>query len=70
MPKRLLPALLTVLLVSVGCSAQSGNSGSADKLTVVTALYPLEFIATEVVGDHAQVTNLAVPGAEPHDLAL
>ncbi len=37
---------------------------------MVTALYPLEFIAREVVGDHAQVRNLAVPGAEPHDLAL
>jgi zinc transport system substrate-binding protein len=69
-PLRLLPVLLTVLLATYGCSVLPEDSNLSGKPEVVTSLYPLEFIATEVVGDHAEVSNLAVPGAEPHDLAL
>ena len=34
------------------------------------AFYPLQFVAERVGGDRVQVTNLARPGAEPHDLEL
>jgi zinc transport system substrate-binding protein len=37
---------------------------------VVTALYPLAFVAERVGGDDITVTNLAAPGVEPHDLEL
>jgi len=36
----------------------------------VTAFYPLQFVAQRVAGDHATVTNLTQPGAEPHDVEL
>ena len=32
--------------------------------------YPLQFLAERVGGDRVRVTNLAKPGAEPHDLEL
>ena len=37
---------------------------------MVAAFYPLQFVAEQVGGDHVTVTNLAKPGAEPHDLEL
>jgi zinc transport system substrate-binding protein len=51
-----------------GCSPDpaAGNSDVA----VVTAFYPLQFVAERVGGDRVAVTNLAKPGAEPHDLEL
>jgi len=37
---------------------------------VVAALYPLQYVAERVVGEHAEVQNLTSPGVEPHDLEL
>jgi zinc transport system substrate-binding protein len=36
----------------------------------VAAFYPLQFVTEQVGGAHVAVTNLAKPGAEPHDLEL
>jgi zinc transport system substrate-binding protein len=55
----LLPAL-------AGC----GVGSSSGKPEVVASFYPLAYVAERIVGDHADVTNLTQPGAEPHDLAL
>lgn len=43
---------------------------SADTVTVVAAFYPLQLLAQRVGGDAVSVTNLAKPGAEPHDMEL
>lgn len=43
---------------------------SGRQLSVVTAFYPLEFVASEVAGDRANVINLTPPAADPHDLEL
>ena len=64
------------LLVAGGCGgatpAGSGADpgGEGDRLTVVTAFYPFQFVAERVAGDRATVTSLTSPGAEPHDLEL
>ncbi len=39
-------------------------------LTVVTAVYPLQFVAERVAGDLATITPLVSPGVEPHDVEL
>jgi len=39
-------------------------------LSVVVGFYPLQFVAEQVGGDRVHVTDLAQPGAEPHDLEL
>jgi zinc transport system substrate-binding protein len=62
------------LIAAAGCAA-AGPAKSVDgeqrgRLTVVAAFYPLQFVAQRVAGDHAEVTSLTQPGAEPHDLEL
>jgi zinc transport system substrate-binding protein len=55
--------------VLAGC----GGLGADDEglgPRVVTSFYPLQYVAERVAGEHAQVSNLTTPGAEPHDLEL
>ncbi len=60
---------LTVLLASlVACSGGSGRSDG--RLRVAAAFYPLQWLTEQVGGDQVEVTSLAKPGAEPHDLEL
>jgi zinc transport system substrate-binding protein len=66
-------ACLLLLAATTGCiSAVSARSARTEqgKLAVVTAFYPLQFIAQRLAGDNATVANLTKPGAEPHDLEL
>jgi zinc transport system substrate-binding protein len=61
------------LLLAAACGQPGGaGEGSAQpgRPSIVTAFYPFQFIAERVAGDHASVTNLTAPGAEPHDLEL
>lgn len=60
------------LLLAAACSGPAGQSSSAQpgQLTVVTAFYPLQFVAERVAGQHAAVESLTSPGAEPHDVEL
>jgi zinc transport system substrate-binding protein len=54
-----------------GVAACSGDGAAGEgKINVVTGFYPLQFVAERVGGDAVSVTNLAKPGAEPHDLEL
>jgi zinc transport system substrate-binding protein len=67
-------ACLLPLTMAAGCTA-AGPANSVDtkqpgRLTIVAAFYPLQFVAQRVAGNHAEVSNLTQPGAEPHDLEL
>ncbi len=54
-----------------GAGGQAGVGGSGSRgLTVVTAMYPVEYLVSRVAGEHADVVNLAETGADPHDLEL
>jgi len=69
-------AALTLPFFLAGCSlfvqpgANDGTAGSDgapnDKPQIVTSIYPLNFVATEVAGGHAQVSSLVPPGADAH----
>jgi zinc transport system substrate-binding protein len=59
-----------VLLVAAPLLAGCGGSAGGTGTQVVAAFYPLEYVAQRVAGDHAEVSSLATPGAEPHDLEL
>ncbi len=76
-PPRSHARLVTVLTAGLGVLATSacGSSdeqpeGSPEETTIVVGFYPLEFIATRVAGDLANVETLTAPGAEPHDVEL
>ncbi|BFU46360.1 metal ABC transporter substrate-binding protein [Krasilnikovia sp. MM14-A1004] len=67
---RLLLAAVAVVALgaATGCTARAG--GAADEaLRVVTAFYPLQFLAQRIA-DAPAVGNLTKPGAEPHDVEL
>lgn len=66
----MIPLLLTAAtaLLLAGCGKGGDNTQAADgKLSVVTTFYPLYFMAMEIGGDDAKVTNLIPAGVEPHD---
>lgn len=60
-------ALAVLPLAACGDDAPAAQDGP---VTVVAGFYPLELLARRVGGSRVQVTSLAQPGAEPHDLEL
>lgn len=67
--------VLGVALAAVLTGAALGGCGSdpgagSGKVAVVTAFYPLQFLAQQVGGNQVSVSNLTSPGQEPHDLEL
>jgi zinc transport system substrate-binding protein len=64
----LLAASAATALLVAGCGTDSAGDGG--RLQIVAGFYPLQWTATRVGGDLVQVTSLAPPGAEPHDLEL
>jgi zinc transport system substrate-binding protein len=63
---RLLAATPLLLALLAGC----GSDDDSDGLTVVASFYPLQYVTQQVAGDHADVSSLTGPGAEPHDAEL
>jgi len=65
------PVALTLGLALLGgCGGASEGAQPEDRPSVVTSIYPLQFVAERVVGDHATVVDLTHPGQEPHDIEL
>jgi zinc transport system substrate-binding protein len=64
--------LCTALALGLaGCTTASGGSGGGDdRVDVVAAFYPFQFLAERVGGPDARVSSLTAPGAEPHDVEL
>ncbi|MDO3701943.1 metal ABC transporter substrate-binding protein [Micromonospora sp. C28SCA-DRY-2] len=67
-------ATATAALLALGGVAACSDDGAAgadpQRVDVVAAFYPLQFVAERVGGDAVTVSNLVKPGAEPHDLEL
>ncbi|PID97701.1 MAG: zinc ABC transporter substrate-binding protein, partial [Actinomycetales bacterium] len=61
-----------VALALSGCAGGETTSpaGTEEKLNVVVAFYPLQYLAETIGSDAVQVINLTTPGTEPHDLEL
>ncbi|MBB5495675.1 metal ABC transporter substrate-binding protein [Nocardiopsis metallicus] len=64
------------LMIAAGCGTDEEVTDDAAAppaeaaLTLVTGVYPLEWLAQEIGGDSVAVVQLTEPGAEPHDLEL
>ena len=66
-------ALAALALGLSGCGGNADPGAASDgpnRVDVVVAFYPFQFVAERVAGSHAGVTSLTQPGAEPHDLEL
>jgi zinc transport system substrate-binding protein len=55
--------------LTAGCADPSA-SATPGRFDVVTAFYPLQFLAERIGGPDVTVTNVTKPGAEPHDVEL
>lgn len=69
---RVVALVAVAALVGTGCAdaGAASPSGADEGPSVVAGFYPLAFVAAEVGGSSVRVTDLAPPGAEPHDLEL
>lgn len=71
---RALGAIITAMTLTVLTSCSAGvaapAAATAEPVKVVAAFYPFQFVAERVGGDQVSVTNLTLPGVEPHDLEL
>ncbi|WP_018251971.1 metal ABC transporter substrate-binding protein [Salinispora mooreana] len=65
-------AATSAALLALGAAACSDKPTDADpqRVEVVAAFYPLQFLAEQIGGDTVTVSNLVKPGAEPHDVEL
>ncbi|MBG9793510.1 ABC transporter substrate-binding protein [Paenibacillus dendritiformis] len=60
-------ACALVLLNACGNNDSAAEGAADGKVNVITSFYPIYFMASEIGGEHAQVTNLIPTGVEPHD---
>lgn len=75
MKRAMLAALSFITAVGlVGCGAANETTGTpqtgsdaSGKPKVYTTIYPLEYVAKRIGGEHVEVTNLVPAGVEPHD---
>ncbi|KXK63470.1 ABC transporter substrate-binding protein [Micromonospora rosaria] len=70
---RTLAAVTTALIAlggAVACGTDETAGSDPDRIDVVAGFYPLQFVTERVGGDAVTVTNLAKPGAHPHDMEL
>ncbi len=58
---------LAAALLLAGCGAGAQRSGDGHQ--AVAAFYPLAWVTSRVAGEDWEVTNLTLPGQEPHDLS-
>lgn len=65
-------AATSAVLLALGAAACSDKPADADpeRVEVVAAFYPLQFLTQQIGGDAVTVSNLVKPGAEPHDVEL
>lgn len=68
MTKRATVVAAASALILAGCSTPTSDDDGRPH--VLTALYPLQFVAEQVAGELAAVDSVTPQGAEPHDLEL
>lgn len=76
--RRLALATLPLVLGVAACGGAgdgAGTAGDADGagttgVTVVTSFYPIEYLASSLAGEHAEISTLTSAGVDPHDVEL
>ncbi|MFD9129871.1 metal ABC transporter substrate-binding protein [Kitasatospora sp. NPDC059571] len=63
-------ATVVAALTLTACGGASSAQDAQGRLKVVASFYPMEFLASQIGGEHVKVTDLTAAGVEPHDLEL
>lgn len=63
-------AISSVAACSSGTDGAQNQDTKAERPVIVTNFYPIQWLASQLVGDDAEVISLTPAGTEPHDLAL
>lgn len=64
-------SLVVAGLSLAGCASDPAAPASGGgRLAIATSFYPIQFATQQIAGDHATVSSLTKPGAEPHDVEL
>ncbi len=53
-------------LGAAACATDAGGPIPSGQISVITTVYPLEYLARRIGGERVSVTNLTPPGSEPH----
>ncbi|WP_043502248.1 metal ABC transporter substrate-binding protein [Georgenia sp. SUBG003] len=70
-PRRRTAAALAVLALPLAaCSTGDADAAPDGRTEVQAALYPLQWVAEQVGGEHVTVSSITPAGVDPHDLEL
>ena len=68
MKKRISIIMVAVLIMGfAACSRTTEKPTQQSGLTIYASFYPMQFLASQIAGDKAQVISLVPAGVEPHD---
>lgn len=67
--KRLISIIMAAVLITglAACGKVAEKPAQQSGLTIYASFYPMQFLASEIAGDKAQVISLVPAGVEPHD---
>lgn len=65
-----LTATAAAAALLTACGGDSSAQGTGGKLDVVASFYPMEYLASQIGGEHVKIVDLTAAGVEPHDLEL
>jgi len=66
--KKIAALLFILMLVTAGCANGSNKqkSGSSEKLSIYTSIYPLQYLTEKIGGDAVSVQSVYPPGVDAH----
>ncbi|WLV23906.1 zinc ABC transporter substrate-binding protein [Aciduricibacillus chroicocephali] len=63
----MIAALMLPIIITAGCSgSKENNKKSSDQMDIYTSIYPLEYLAKQIGGDHVSVHSVYPPGTDAH----
>lgn len=68
--RHILSVSTAAVLALSACSSSTPAPSGDDRLKVIAAFYPVQFIAEHVAGDGAEIATLTAAGVDPHDVEL
>ncbi len=68
--QRTLALTAATALIAAGCATTTQDKPSPDAIDVAVSYYSLEYLASEIGGEHIHLTNVVPAGADSHDVEL